>query len=486
MPQAQRAHDAYQDIHHTLISPIAQHHHTPYTSTQYITVINSCATIRLFMNPSSTPVTLETIVSLCKRRGFVYQAAEIYGGLNGVYDFGPLGTALKQNIRKAWMRSVKTNMGDTVFLEGSLLGPHAMWEASGHVHNFHDPMIDCTQCKKRYRTDDIDITKACPHCGKTAWTDVRQFNMMFQTQLGAAADNSSTAYLRPETAQAIFVNFKNVMSSNRVKIPFGIAQIGKAFRNEITPKQFLFRMREFEQMEIEWFCKPENSDMFFEKWVALRRQFYNSIGINPEKIRLHQHTPEELAHYSKQCTDVEYQFPFGWKELEGIAHRGNFDLTQHSTHSGKDLSVHDEEAKQSFMPHVVESSVGVDRLFITILFDAYHEDTLGGEARTVLKLHPHIAPIKAAFLPLTKKLSEQTEKIYRDMGEKFDLTFEFDDSGSIGKRYRRHDEIGTPLCFTYDFDSENDQCITVRSRDTLQQERIRIDQVEAYLKNFYR
>jgi len=433
-------------------------------------------------NSTPAPVTLETIISLCKRRGFVYQSAEIYGGLNGVYDFGHLGHLLKENIRAAWKKSINQIDGDILYLEGSLLGPESVWQASGHVQNFHDPMVDCLQCKKRYRADDINLEKPCPNCGNKAWTEVRQFNMMFKTHLGATTDSGSIAYLRPETAQAIFVNFKNVLSSNRVKVPFGIAQIGKAFRNEITPKQFLFRMREFEQMEIEWFCRGEQADNFFAQWLELRRSFYTSIGIKDENIRFHAHSQDELAHYSKQCTDIEYQFPFGWKELEGIADRGDFDLTQHSKHSGKDLAVFDEATKTSFMPHVVECSVGVDRLFITLLFDAYCEDTLGGEARTVLKLHPTIAPIKAAFLPLTKKLTEPMFALYNKIKKETGLVLEFDDSGSIGKRYRRHDEIGTPLCFTYDFESENDQQVTVRDRDTLEQKRIPVGEIANYLQ----
>lgn len=435
------------------------------------------------MNTPATPITLETIISLCKRRGLVYQSADIYGGLNGVYDFGHLGVLIKENIRTAWKKSINQIDGDILFLEGALLGPQSVWEASGHVKNFHDPMVDCTHCKKRYRADDVNLDKACPHCGNKAWTEIRQFNMMFKTHAGAAADSGSVAYLRPETAQAIFVNFKNVLSSNRVKLPFGIAQIGKAFRNEITPKQFLFRMREFEQMEIEWFCKPDQAQTYFEQWIALRRSFYKTIGIADKNIRFHAHAPEELAHYSKQCTDVEYHFPFGWKELEGIADRGNFDLTQHTHFSGKDLGVFDEETKTSTIPHVIECSVGVDRLFITLLFDAYTEDTLGGETRTVLKLNPHIAPIKAAFLPLTKKLSEPMTRIYHDAKKALNIALEYDDSGSIGKRYRRHDEIGTPVCITYDFDSENDMQVTIRDRDTLTQKRIAIDQIIPYLQD---
>ncbi len=424
---------------------------------------------------------LDKIVALCKRRGFVYQSAEIYGGLNGVYDFGPLGTLLKKNIREAWTQSIFTTQQPILFLEGSLLGAHAMWEASGHTQNFSDPLVDCTNCKRRFRADDIDLEKVCSVCGKKAWTDVRQFQLMFQTQVGAATDSSSIAYLRPETAQSIFVQFKNVMSTNRVKIPFGIAQTGKAFRNEITPKQFLFRMREFEQMEMEWFCKPDQVDEFFPLWVKARENFYTHLGIIKDKIMLREHGKGELSHYSARTTDIEYEFPFGWKELEGIADRGNFDLTQHSKHSGKDLAVYDDETKQSYIPHVVECSVGVDRLFLTLLCDAYTEDTIGGEERTVLKFSPKIAPIKAAFLPLIKKLSEPMSKIYKDIAAKGYMV-EFDESGSVGKRYRRQDEIGTPLCFTYDFESVEDNCVTVRNRDTTKQERISIEKIEEYIQ----
>lgn len=429
-----------------------------------------------------TSVTLDTLVSLCKRRGFVYQSAEIYGGLNGVYDFGPLGALLKQNIKNAWMSALNNSGRDIVYLDGAILGAQSVWQASGHVTNFNDPMIDCLTCKKRYRADDdnIDVNRPCPHCGNTTWTAVRQFNMMFKTEVGAASEQSSIAYLRPETAQAIFVNFKNVMSTTRVKIPFGIAQIGKAFRNEITPKQFLFRMREFEQMEIEWFCKEEQSLPDFETWCQERLAFYASIGITADKVRLRPHVKDELAHYAQRCTDVEYQFPFGWKELEGIAHRGAFDLTQHSTHSGKDLSVFEQETNTSFMPTVVECSVGVDRLFLTLLFDAYHEDIVEGEKRIVLRLHPRMAPVKAAFLPLVKKLSEPMEKLYRQ-ARQAGFSVQYDESGSIGKRYRRQDEIGTPVSITYDFDSETDQCVTLRDRDTTEQKRIAIDQVLPYL-----
>ncbi len=429
---------------------------------------------------SSVQVTLEKLVALCKRRGFVYQSADIYGGLNGVYDFGHLGTLMKNNIRKAWIDSLNQTSDNILLFEGALLGAYDTWKASGHVDNFSDPMVDCLNCKHRYRTDDVDIEKPCPNCGKKSWTAPRQFNMMFQTQLGAAADQSSIAFLRPETAQSIFINFKNVISTNRVKMPFGIAQIGKAFRNEITPKQFLFRMREFEQMELEWFCKPDESAYFFDLWTKSRRNFYDYVGVTHSKVRIRAHAPDELSHYSKGTVDMEYEFPFGWKELEGIANRGDFDLSQHSKHSGKDLAVYDEETKQSYIPHVVETSVGVDRLFLTLLFDAYTEDVVENEERIVLRLHPRIAPIKAAFFPLTKKQTEPMKTIFEAIRKK-GYSVQFDESASIGKRYRRQDEIGTPLCFTYDFDSEQDHCVTVRNRDTTKQERIPITSIESYL-----
>lgn len=432
---------------------------------------------------SAPEVTLDKIVALCKRKGFVYQSAEIYGGLNGVYDFGHLGHLLKENIRAAWTRDMYAqDHGEILFMEGPILGPHQVWQASGHVENFNDPMVDCLKCKHRYRTDDVDLAKACPHCGSHAWTEVRQFNMMFKTHLGAAEGHGSTAYLRPETAQAIYINFKNMISTNRVKIPFGIAQIGKAFRNEITPKQFLFRMREFEQMEMEWFCKEETGFHDFDYWCERRMKFFIKIGLTAHKLKFYEQTKEELAHYAKACKDIQYQFPFGWKELEGVAYRGNFDLTQHSKHSGKDLSVFDDETKQSYIPSVVESSVGVDRLFLTLMFDAYHEDIVEGETRVVLKFHPTIAPIKAAFFSLSKQLNEPMHKIYSAIKEQ-GIMVQFDDTGSIGKRYRRQDEIGTPVCFTYDFDSQQDNCVTARNRDTTHQERISIDKVESYIKN---
>jgi glycyl-tRNA synthetase len=431
---------------------------------------------------SSAQVTLEKIVSLCKRRGFVYPSAEIYSGLNGVYDFGPLGALLKQNIKNAWLEHMSSFPEEVVFVDGAILGAPEVWKASGHVENFSDPLVDCLECKKRFRADEFKLEDGCPNCGAKKWTDVRQFKLMFQTQVGAVSDESSIAYLRPETAQSIFVNFKNVISSYRVKIPFGIAQIGKAFRNEITPKQFLFRMREFEQMEMEFFCKEQDADNFFDLWVARRQEFFKKIGLNPEKVRIRPHEKHELSHYAKACFDVEYNFPFGWKELEGIANRTNFDLSQHSKFSGKELAVFDEETKTSYIPHVIECSIGVDRLFLTLLFDSYYEDIVEGEPRIALRLQPKMAPITAAILPLTNKLKEQSEQLFFDL-KKQGFRVQHDTSGSIGKRYRRQDEIGTPVCFTFDFDSLQDGKVTARDRDTLKQERISVDSLLEYLKN---
>ncbi|MEX0940749.1 MAG: glycine--tRNA ligase [Candidatus Babeliales bacterium] len=433
------------------------------------------------MSSITSTVTLEKLISFCKRRGFVYQSAEIYGGLNGLYDFGHLGTLLKKNIRTAWLQSIYAAQDNIFLFEGSLLSPEAVWQASGHLEHFHDPMVDCLSCKRRYRADDIDLSKACPHCGKKEWTDIRSFNMMFKTQVGASIEHATTAYLRPETAQSIFINFKNIISTNRTKLPFGAAQIGKAFRNEINPKHFLFRMREFEQMELEWFCKEENAQYYFDFWCKHRLQFHYTIGLSKDKLRLRSYEKDELSHYSMATSDIEYEFPFGWKELEGIAHRGSFDLTQHSNLSGKELSIYDEETKESYIPHVIESSVGVDRLFLTLLFDAYHEEKIENEIRIVLKLTPQMAPIKAAFLPLTKKQTEPMHAIYKEIKKEYPH-ITFDETGSIGKRYRRQDEIGTPVCFTYDFESEADNTVTMRDRDSMKQERMSIDQIKNYIK----
>lgn len=424
-------------------------------------------------------VTLEKITALCKRRGFVYPTAEIYGGLNGLYDFGPLGTLLKQKIKYYWQKSLEKTGKSVLFFDGAILGSQSVWDASGHTKNFHDPMVDCLVCKKRFRADDIDLEKNCPACGNLSWTPVRQFNLMFSTNVGAMADAGSIGYLRPETAQTIFANFKNITSTNRVKVPFGVAQIGKAFRNEITPKQFLFRMREFEQMELEWFCKSEAIDETFDFWVNQQKEYVLSLGISQDKIRTRNHGPNELAHYSTKCVDLEYFFPFGWKELEGIAYRGNYDLTQHSIHSKKDLAITDLDGTK-YMPHVVESSIGVDRLFLTLLFDSFYEDEIEGETRTVLRFAPHIAPISTAVFPLSNTLVDQAERLFIDILQA-GIRADFDVSGSIGKRYRRYDEIGTPFCITFDFESLEDQRVTIRDRDTLKQERIAITAIQDYL-----
>lgn len=426
-------------------------------------------------------VDLDKITSLCKRRGFVFASAEIYGGLNGVYDFGPLGCLLKQNLKKLWLSQMSSYPQDVVQLDGAILGHEKIWQASGHVANFSDPMVDCLQCKKRFRADELDLEKPCPSCGIKNWTEARQFMLMFQTQVGAMAGQGSIAYLRPETAQMVFANFKNVTTSSRVKPPFGIAQIGKAFRNEITPKQFLFRMREFEQMELEFFCHPDESDQIFTTWQERRMQFYKTIGLNTDKVRLRPHSNDELAHYSKACCDVEYQFPFGWKELEGIAHRGDFDLTCHQNTAGKELAYFDQATGQKYLPHVVECSVGVERLFLTLLFDAYHEEELEGETRVVLRLAPKVAPIQLAVLPLVKKLESGANELFTSL-KTAGWSVQYDDSGSIGKRYRRQDEIGTPFCLTYDFQSVEDRTVTIRDRDSLEQERVSLDKLQEVLK----
>ncbi len=435
---------------------------------------------------ASHEVTLDKIVALCKRRGFVYQSAEIYAGLNGVYDFGPLGVRLRDNIKQLWKKNVSCWPEETLSFDGAILGSEGVWKASGHLENFSDPMVDCLNCKKRFRADDpdVDITKKCPSCGIMQWTDVRQFQLMFESNLGALAEKASKVYLRPETAQSIFINFKNIVTTNRVKIPFGVAQIGKAFRNEITPKQFLFRMREFEQMELEFFCKPEDADQFFKIWIERRQKFYDEIGLDKSKLRIRPHEKDELSHYSSGTVDVEYLFPFGWKELEGIANRTNFDLSQHSKHSGKDLEMFDDATRTSYTPHVVECSVGVDRLFLTLLFDAYREEEVEGDVRTVLALHPRVAPIKACIMPLMNKLTEPALKIYHDL-KMLGYELQFDESGSIGKRYRRQDEVGTPVCFTFDFESLNDNMVTARDRDSLKQERIAIADVPTFISRLF-
>ncbi|MBF0492139.1 MAG: glycine--tRNA ligase [Deltaproteobacteria bacterium] len=443
---------------------------------------------------------MEKLVSLAKRRGFIFQSSEIYGGINGFWDYGPLGVELRQNIKNFWWNRLVRLREDVVGVDTSIICHPKTWEASGHVANFSDPMVDCKVCKGRFRADHIanipclqkpSLSVEC--CAKEKkgpgeLTEVRQFNLMFQTHIGALQDASSVAYLRPETCQSIFTNFKNIQITSRQKVPFGIAQIGKSFRNEITPRNFIFRSREFEQMEMEFFIHPDaaEGEKWYEYWVAERFQWFVDLGIQKEKLRKRIHEKDELAHYAKGCTDVEYEFPFGWSELEGIANRSNYDLNQHIKHSGKDLSYFDDEKKEKYVPAVIETSLGVDRSFLTVFADAYHEEKVAGEKgqeeeRVVLKFAPHIAPYKAAIFPLSKKLGETAKKLEKDLRKEFKT--DYDDSGSIGKRYRRHDEAGTPFCITYDFESEQDQCVTVRERDSMKQERIAISQVRNYLRD---
>lgn len=431
----------------------------------------------------TTPVTvtLEKIVSLCKRRGFVFPSAEIYNGINGVYDFGPLGAQLKRQLKNAWLNHMQSFPEDMVEFDGALLGPAPVWKASGHLDNFSDPMVDCLSCKKRFRSDDgsIELSQPCPNCKAHAWTEVKKFNLMFETNLGATGGQS--AYLRPETAQAIFVNFKNIIQSSRVTLPFGVAQIGKSFRNEITPKQFIFRVREFEQMEMEFFCLPAEADQFFITWRNRQQEFYKKLGFTSESIKMRDHDKDELAHYSHACTDVEFMFPFGWKELEGIAHRSTYDLTQHSNASHHDLSMPLPEGGK-VMPAVVECSVGVDRLFFAVLSQAYREELLAdGETRIVLSFVPAIAPVQVAVFPLVKKLEAGASELFKKL-KKAGLRVEYDEKGSIGKRYRRADEIGVPFCITWDFDSEATQTVTIRNRDSQDQIRVSLDTLPELLR----
>ncbi len=428
---------------------------------------------------------LSTMVSLCKRRGFVFQSSEIYGGLNSCWDYGPLGSLLKMNVKRAWWEAM-TRRDDIVGLDASILMAPQVWVASGHVDGFSDPLVDCKGCKSRFR-EDLLKEKRCPSCGGEL-TEPRNFNLMFKTFMGPVEDDASVVYLRPETAQGIFVNFENVRVSSRMKIPFGIAQIGKSFRNEITPGNFTFRTREFEQMEMQYFIKPGEDDQRFEEWKEIRWKFYSDLGLRKDQLRFHAHGPKELAHYCKAAFDVQYQFPFGWQELEGIHNRSDFDLSQHQKHSGKSLLYFDEASGEKFIPYVIETAVGCDRLCLAVLCDAYLEEeatTAQGEkdTRVVLKLHPKLAPIKAALLPLSKKppLQEMAHRLRVELCEIWDV--EYDDAGSIGKRYRRQDEIGTPFCITVDFDSIEDQKATIRHRDTMAQERIDLSKIREYIAN---
>ncbi len=429
---------------------------------------------------------MSELVSLCKRRGFIFQSSEVYGGLQSCWDYGPLGIELKNNVKNSWWKAM-TYREDVVGIDASIFMHPTVWKASGHVDGFNDPMIDCKNCKERYREDQIDTAKPCQKCGeKDSFTEARDFNLMFKTRMGPVEDSSSDVYLRPETAQGIFVNFLNVQSTMRKKLPFGISQIGKAFRNEITPGNFIFRTREFEQMEMQYFVKPGTQKEAMEEWKEIRWKWHLDNGLRSDMLRWEPHGPDDLAHYADAAIDIEYKFPHGWGEIEGIHSRTDFDLTQHQQFSGKKLEYVDQaDNNKRYIPYVVETSVGCDRSLLAILCDAYRIENEGDKEkeRVVLKFHPKLAPIKVAVLPLVKKevLDAPARKLFSDLQQ--DYKAEYDVSGSIGKRYRRQDEIGTPFCITYDFDSLEDDSVTIRSRDTMAQERIAIDQVKNYLLN---
>jgi len=433
---------------------------------------------------------MEKIVSLAKRRGFVYQSSEVYGGLSGAWDYGPLGIELKNNIQKFWWKEMTRLHDNIVGLDASILMHPKVWEASGHVANFSDPLVDCKQCKARFRSDHIDLLAACPTCGaKGTFTEPRNFNLMFKTFLGPAEDTANVVYLRPETAQGIYVNFRNVYQTSRVKIPFGIAQVGKAFRNEIVTKSFIFRSCEFEQMEMQYFVRPDEDTKWFEFWKSERMKYYEKMGICMDRLHFHQHGEGELAHYAKDAYDIEYLFPFGWKELEGIHNRSDYDLVQHSKFSGKEINWHDEETKERFIPYIIETSAGLTRSLLMALCDAYEEEVIspaqdGKEAdiRTVMRFHPAIAPITIGVFPLVKKdgLSELAHEIERELAEDF-ATF-YDASGAIGRRYRRQDEVGTPFCITIDYDSKENGTVTLRQRDSMEQMRVHRNELVATIR----
>ncbi len=453
---------------------------------------------------------MDSIVNLCKSRGFVYAGSEIYGGLANSWDYGPLGSELKKNIKDAWWQKFIRENKHNVGIDAAIIMNPQVWVTTGHVGGFSDPLIDCKACKMRHRADKLieewafkngtsisgldgwtneqlvdyikDNNIACPNCGKADFTDIRKFNLMFKTFMGVTEDSKSEVYLRPETAQGMFVNFKNVLRTTRRKMPMGIGQMGRSFRNEITPGNFIFRTREFEQMELEFFCKPGTDLEWYAYWKDFCKNWLISLGAKEENLRLREHSKEELCFYSKGTTDIEYLFPFGWGELWGIADRTDYDLSRHMEASGEDLTYLDTETNEKYVPYCVEPAVGVDRLFLMFLCDAYEEEKIAeDDTRIVLKLHPALAPIKAAILPLSKKLSEQATKLYEELSSKF--MCEYDEAGSIGKRYRREDEIGTPFCITVDFETENDNCVTIRNRDTMEQERIPISEVEKYIEN---
>ena len=462
------------------------------------------------MTMKNTEKTMDKLVALCKNRGFVYAGSEIYGGLANTWDYGPLGVELKNNIKKAWWKKFVTESPYNVGLDAAILMNPQTWVASGHLGGFSDPLMDCRECKERFRADKLiedycektgkalekpidafsqeemknfieENNIPCPSCGKHNFTDIRQFNLMFKTFQGVTEDAKNTVYLRPETAQGIFVNFVNVQRTTRKKLPFGIGQIGKSFRNEITPGNFIFRVRDFEQMELEFFCEPDTDLEWFSYWRSFCKNWLLSLGMKEENLRLRDHDPEELCFYSKATTDFEFMFPFGWGELWGVADRTDYDLTQHQNTSGKDLTYFDPDKNTRYIPYVVEPSLGVERSFLAFLTEAYDEETLeGGDVRTVLHFHPALAPFKAAVLPLSKKLGDKAMEIHNNLAKHFPV--DYDETGSIGKRYRREDEIGTPFCITYDFDSENDGCVTVRDRDTMEQVRIKTDDLVSYIE----
>jgi len=432
----------------------------------------------------SNIVDMDKIVSLCKRRGFVFQSSEIYGGLNSCWDYGPLGVELKRNIKDYWWKKVVQERDDMVGIDASIMMHPQVWVASGHVSGFSDPLVECKNCRHRFRATDIDAS-SCPDCGG-AITEPRMFNLMFKTFMGPVEDDASIIYLRPETAQAQFVNFVNVQTTTRKKLPFGIAQIGKSFRNEITTGNFIFRTREFEQMEIEYFVKPGTDMEWFDYWVKERLNYYISMGIKKENLRLRQHTAEELAHYARGCFDVEYKFPIGWSEIEGIANRGDFDLTQHSKYSGKTLDYFDEESNEHYIPYVIEPSSGVDRTLLALLVDAYDEEPADKEIRVVLHIKPQLAPIKVAVLPLSRneKLLPKSKEVASLLRPHFMI--QYDDAQSIGRRYRRQDEIGTPYCVTIDFQSLEDDQVTIRDRDSMLQIRVPVAELVDVLKDKFK
>jgi len=425
-------------------------------------------------------VDMDKLVSLCKRRGFIFPSSEIYGGMGACYDYGPLGVELKNNVKKAWWKAVVQQRDDMVGLDASILMHPQVWVASGHVEGFADPLVDCKQCKQRWRADHIKDGK-CPACGGEL-TESRMFNLMFKTCVGPVEDEASVAYLRPETAQGIFVNFQNVLNSTRKKLPFGIAQMGKSFRNEITTGNFIFRMREFEQMEIEYFVRPGTDEQWFKHWVEERFNWYTNLGIKKDNLRLRQHAKDELAHYARACYDIEYLFPIGWSEIEGIANRTDFDLKQHAKFSGKDLSYFDEETKEHTIPYVIEPSAGVDRSVLAFLADSYDEEKDKEGLRVILRLHYALAPIKVAVLPLSRneKLLPISREVYNSLRNCWMV--QYDDAQSIGRRYRRQDEIGTPFCVTIDFQSLEDKQVTIRERDKMRQIRVPIEVLKSTLE----